>query len=120
MTPSEKQEEAKALMSERRWEEALPILLEDIIENLEDGWTCLYISSCYYELRDAEKAISWAERAEKLLPGELAPLGCQGDVALLTGDYSRGRELYLKALDLDPEDELAQKNWKRFLEIEKG
>jgi tetratricopeptide (TPR) repeat protein len=118
MKTSAKQEEAKARMGMQRWEDALPILLEDAAENPDDGWTCLYIGSCYYELRDSDKAREWFMRAEYLMPGNPTPLGCLGDVAHLVGDADKAGEFYREALAIDPEDELAQKNWRRWLSIQ--
>jgi len=100
-------------MAEHRWEDALPILLEDAAENPDDGWTCLYIGSCYYELHDSENAREWFTRAERLMPGDPTPLGCLGDVAHLIGDSVKAGEFYQEALAINSEDELAQKNWKR-------
>jgi tetratricopeptide (TPR) repeat protein len=118
MPSATKQDEAKAIMAEHRWEDALPILLEDASENPDDGWTCLYIGSCYYELRDSDRARDWFERAERLMPDNATPLGCQGDVAHLIGDAAKAGELYQAALAMDPDDELARKNWQRWLTIE--
>jgi tetratricopeptide (TPR) repeat protein len=119
MKTSAKQEDAKAIMAMHRWEDALPILFEDAKENPDDGWTCLYIGSCYYELRDSDSAREWFKRAEQLMPGNPTPLGCLGDVAHLIGDGDKAGEFYREALAIDPEDELAQKNWQRWLMIEK-
>ena len=105
-------------MAEHRWEDALAILLDDAGDNPDDGWTCLYIGSCYYELREAERAREWFERAARLMPDDPTPVGCQGDVAHFIGDSARAGELYQKALAMAPDDELARKNWKRWLVIE--
>lgn len=118
MKTSAKQDDAKAIMAKHRWADALPILLEDASENPDDGWTCLYIGSCYYELRASEKAREWFERAEQLMPDDPTPLGCLGDVSHLIGDAVTAGEFYREALAMDPEDELAQKNWQRWLTIE--
>ena len=118
MTFATKQDEAKAIMANHRWKDALSILLEDASENPDDGWTCLYIGSCYYELRDSANALEWFERAEGLIPGDPTPIGCQGDVAHLIGDVARAGDLYEAALAIDPEGELARKNWQRWLTIE--
>ena len=58
------------------------------------------------------------ERAERLMPDNPTPLGCQGDVAHLIGDAAKAGELYQAALAIDPDDELARKNWQRWLTIE--
>ena len=92
--------------------------LEDASEKPDDGWTCLYVGSCYYELRDSDNACEWFERAERPMPEDSTPLGCQGDVAHLLGDSAKVGELYQAALAIDPEDELARKNWQRWLTVE--
>jgi tetratricopeptide (TPR) repeat protein len=118
MKTSAKQEDAKAIMAKHRWADALLILLDDASENPDDGWTCLYIGSCYYEMRDSDKAREWFERAKQLMPDDPTPLGSLGDVAHLIGDAVKAGEFCQEALAMDPEDELAQKNWQRWLTIE--
>jgi len=118
MKTSTKQDDAKAIMGMHRREDALAILLEDAKENPDDGWTCLYIGSCCYELSDSDRAGEWFMRAEQLMPGNPTPLGCLGDVAHLIGDADQAGKFYREALAIDPEDELAQKNWRSWLAIE--
>lgn len=96
-------------MAEHRWRDALPILLDDISENPDNGWTCLYIGSCFYELRDPNKACDWFNRAELLMQDNPTPVGCKGDVAHLIGDAITAGELYQEALAIDPGTSLRRK-----------
>ncbi|WP_166442817.1 tetratricopeptide repeat protein [Phragmitibacter flavus] len=105
-------------MREHRWEDALPILLEDIEANPRDPWSPMYLGSCYYELQDYQAALDWFRRAEQLEPENPTPIGLQGDALHCLGDADEARELYLRALEVAPDDELAIKNWKRFNQIE--
>ncbi len=113
-----KQEQAGRLMKSNEWESAVPILLSDISERPEDPWSLMYLGSCYYELKNYPEALKWFEKAEVLLPDNPTPIWLQADALHAKGEVDAAGKLYKKALDTDPEDEMAIKNWERWLEIE--
>lgn len=105
MDRSQAQETAKKLMEEHRWNDAIELLLKDAAENPEDGWTCLYLGSCFYQLRQTKDAMICFNQARKLMPREATPLSCLGDAALMNEKITMAGEFYLQALKLDPENE---------------
>lgn len=113
-----KQDQARNLMKQHRWSDAIPLLEADIAASPEDPWSPMFLGSCHYELRDYRTALTWFETAGKLLPDDPTPLGLQGDVYHATGETEKARKCYQRALALDPEDSLAIKNWQRFLKLE--
>ncbi len=112
------QEEAKRIMRERRWDDAIQILQKDIKANLNDPWSPMFLGSCYYEIRDYETALYWFRHAHCVDPELPTPLGLQGDALHCLGRFDEAREHYLHALEVAPDDELGNKNWKRFCELQ--
>lgn len=120
MQESVGQTKAKSLMREHRWEDAISVLINDGLENPKDPWTVMYLGSCFYELQRYSDAIKHYEHAAKLHPTEPTPIGLQGDALLCLGEDDKAKVKYLAALQMDPDDELAIKNWERFQKICKG
>ena len=113
-----KEDQAKRCMDDQRWQDAIPILVADIAENEDDPWSPMYLGSCYYELHHYAEAMRWFRHAERIDPDCPIPVGLQGDVEHAIGNTAEARQLYQRALRIDPQDELAIKNWKRFISIE--
>jgi len=118
--PMTKQDEAKQCMQDHRWNDAIPILRAAISDAPADPWNAMYLGSCYYELHDYAEALKWFENAEQIDGGSATAVGLQGDVYQAIGYTDRTRDLYQRALQIDPSDELAIKNWERFLSLEIG
>lgn len=119
-TASPTLQHAIKLMEEERWGEAVSSLICDISANQRDAWNRVYLGVCHYEMRQYAEAMKCFQQAESLAPNWPAPIGLQGDGAHARGDYDDARRLYLSALSMDPDDELALKNWNRFQSIEKS
>lgn len=117
---SELQEKAMLIMKEHRWSDAIQVLEEDVRIHPDDPWSPMYLGSCYYELRDYEIALFWFKQAHQIAPGLSTPIGLQGDALHCLGRVDEARERYLYALQMDPDDELVNENWKRFCKLEKG
>ena len=101
------QDKAKALMRRHLWTEAIPVLEMDADANPADPWSPLYIGCCYYELRNYEKTIDYAQQAADLRPDSPTPPGLEGDAYCAMGDYPRAEQRYRYALELDSKDPLA-------------
>ena len=114
------QDDAKRFMERHRWKEAMPILREAILVSPHDPWNVMYLGSCFYELREYSNALRCFQRAEQLDPMNSTPLGLQADATHSLGDAATAKRLYERALDLNPEDELAIKNWNRYTKIEEA
>lgn len=105
------QDEAKTFMDRHDWEGAAPILERDIIEHPLDPWSRMFLGSCHLELKHFATALEHFRAAEVLAPDNSTPIGCQGDVFCAAGDWEQAGEFYRKALELNPDDDLAIKNW---------
>ncbi len=112
-----KQEIAKKHMDKHEWKQAIPVLISDISEKPIDPWSVMFLGNCYYELKDFDEALKYFKKAEILLPDNPTPLWLQADALYSIGEISSAGKLYRKALDTDPEDEMAIKNWKRWLKL---
>jgi len=106
------QDEAKTHMARHDWASAIPFLERDIIEHPLDPWSRMFLGNCHHELKNFDTALEHFRAAEALAPGESTPVGCQGDVLCSTGDWEAAGEFYRRALEMNPDDELAIKNWK--------
>ncbi|MDB6139109.1 MAG: hypothetical protein JWO94_2181 [Verrucomicrobiaceae bacterium] len=62
------------------------------------------------ELKNFEAAIEHFRVAEALAPNDSTPVGCQGDVYCAAGDWTAAGEFYCRALEMNPDDELAKEN----------
>jgi tetratricopeptide (TPR) repeat protein len=114
MTPPESQplqDEAKTYMDRHDWASAIPLLERDILEHPSDSWSRMFLGSCHLELKHFDAALEHFRAAAALAPHESTPIGCQGDVLCATGDWEAAGEFYRKALEMNPSDELAIKNW---------
>ncbi len=112
-----RQAKAKALMGEHRWKDAIPLWVDDIVEHPEDPWSVMFLGSCHYELKSYPAALKCFAHAATVDPTLSTPLGLQGDALLSLKKVECARAKYLAALKMEPDSELAQKNWKRFLKI---
>ncbi len=108
------QDQAKALMSRHEWPCAAVLLERDILEHPTDPWSRMYLGSCHYELRNYEVALEQFCIAERLAPDDSTPICLQGDVFDARGEWEKAGDLYQRALALNPDDELAQKNMGRW------
>ena len=115
-----KQEIAKQHMDKHEWEKAIPVLLSDISESPKDPWSVMFLGICYYELKNFDEALKYFKKAETLLPDNPTPLWLQADALYSIGEISLAGKFYRKALDTDPEDEMAIKNWKRWLKLKEA
>jgi Flp pilus assembly protein TadD len=109
------QDQAKQLMDRFDWEGAAALLERDVAEHPTDPWSRMYLGSCHYELRRFEKALEHYRIAETLAPNECTPLGLQADVFMAMGDRVKSGELYIRASKMDPDDDTAAANLKRWL-----
>jgi tetratricopeptide (TPR) repeat protein len=105
------QVEAKAYMDRHEWSAAIPLLERDILDHPSDCWSRMFLGSCHLELKQFDTALEHFRAAAALAPRESTPVGCQGDVLCATGDWEAAGEFYRKALEMNPTDELAIKNW---------
>jgi tetratricopeptide (TPR) repeat protein len=105
------QEQAKTFMDRHDWAGAIPLLERDIIEHPRDPWSQMFLGGCYLELKSFERALELFRTAEALAPTLSTPVGCQGDVFCAAGEWERAGEFYRRALELEPDDKLAKKNW---------
>ncbi len=64
------------------------------------------------------KLLNGFKKVEMLSIDTPTPLWLQADAYYAKGETSMAGRLYKKALDNDPEDEMAIKNWKRWLDLE--
>ena len=97
-------------MRRHEWLAAAVLLERDILERPSDLWSRMYLGSCHYELRNFEVALEQFCVAERLAPNDSTPIGLQGDVFDARGDWEKAGDLYKRALALNPDDPLAQKN----------
>ena len=112
--PQPLQDRAKALMRRHDWVAAAVLLERDILEHPTDPWSRMYLGSCHYELRNYDTALEQFCTAERLAPHDSTPIGLQGDVFDACGDWKTAGELYQRALAMNPDDPLAQKNLGRW------
>ena len=105
------QDEAKEYMDRHDWQGAVPLLELDIIDHPQDPWSQMFLGSCFLELKNFTLALEHFRTAEGLAPDDSTPIGCQGDVLCAAGDWEQAGEFYRKALALNPDNELAIKNW---------
>ena len=108
------QEQAIALMRRHEWLDAAVLLERDILEHPADPWSRMYLGSCHYELRNYKTALEQFCIAERLAPDDSTPIGLQGDVFDARGEWETAGELYQRALAMNPDDPLAQKNMGRW------
>ncbi len=106
------QDDAKSYMDRRDWAGAIPSLERDIVEHPSDPWSRIYLGICHSALKNFDVALSHFRDAEALAPDLSAPIGCQGDTLCSAGKWEEAGEFYRRALEMDPDSELAQKNWK--------
>ena len=117
------QDAAKSCMDRHDWVGAIPLLERDIDEHPLDPWSRMYLGSCHLELKNFGLALEHFRAAEALAPDESTPVGCQGDVLCAAGNWEAAGPYYRRALEMNPDDELANKNWKwwnRGMTKEKG
>ena len=112
--PHPLQDQAKALMRRHEWGAAAVLLERDILEHPDNPWSRMYLGSCYYELQNYETALEQFGIAERLAPDDSTPLGLQGDAFDARGEWEKAGELYQRALAMNPNDALAQKNMARW------
>ena len=98
-------------MSRHDWEGAATLLERDIIDHPLDAWSRMFLGSCHMELKHFPTALEHFRAAELLAPDNSTPIGCQGDVLCAAGHWEKAGEFYRQALELNPNDELAIKNW---------
>src|SRR3982750_2688851 len=113
--PQPLQDQAKALMHRHDWLGAAVLLERDILDHPSDPWSRMYLGSCHYELHNYDTALEQFCIAERLAPDESTPIGLQGDVLDARGERQKAGELYRRALALNPDDPLAQKNMGRWI-----
>jgi tetratricopeptide (TPR) repeat protein len=106
------QDEAKTHMRRHDWVSAIPLLEADIVEHPSDPWSQIFLGSCHMELKNFDVALLHFRAAEALAPNESTPVGCQGDVYCAAGDWTAAGGFYRRALEMNPDDELAMKNWR--------
>ena len=114
MTPPESQpwqDDAKSYMQRHDWIGAIPLLERDIVEHPSDPWSRMFLGSCHLELKNFDLALEHFRAAEVLAPNESTPVGCQGDVLCAAGSWEAAGAFYRRALEMNPDDELAIKNW---------
>lgn len=109
--PQPWQDDAKPYMDRQDWAGAIPSLERDELEHPADPWTRMYLGSCYLELKQFDRALEYFRVAEALAPRLSMPVGCQGDVLCASGDWAAAGKYYRRALEMNPDDELAMKNW---------
>jgi tetratricopeptide (TPR) repeat protein len=106
------QDDAKTYMHRHDWAGAIPSLERDITEHPLDPWSRLFLGICHDALKNFDIALEHFRAAEKLAPDLSAPLACQGDTLCAAGSWEAAGEFYHRALEMNPNDELAIKNWK--------
>ncbi len=99
-------------MDRRDWAGAIPSLERDIVEHPFDPWSRIYLGICHDALENFEIALKHFRDAEALAPDLSEPVGCQGDTLCSAGRWEEAGEFYRRALELNPDEELANKNWK--------
>lgn len=102
--------QARAHMEQQQWAEAVPPLNAALYQQPNDPYHALLLGTCYYELRDAEKAMGCFKLAAQNLPDHPLPLCSQADVLMLIGEYDQAGMLYRRVLARFPESELAQQS----------
>jgi tetratricopeptide (TPR) repeat protein len=107
-----RQDDAKLYMDRHDWAGAIPSLERDISDHPSDPWSRMFLGNCYLELKQFDRALEQFRLAESLAPGDSTPVGCQGDVLCAAGDWEAAGAFYRRALEMNPKDELAIKNWK--------
>jgi tetratricopeptide (TPR) repeat protein len=105
------QEEAHTYMKRHDWAGAIPFLERDILQHPSDMWSRIYLGICHSNLKNFDVALEHFRAAEALAPGDSRPVRCQGDVLCSTGDWEAAGEFYRRALEMNPDNELAIKNW---------
>ena len=106
------QDEAKTYMHRSDWAGAIPFLLRDIVEHPDDPWSRMYLGDCYSALENLNLALEQYRIAEDLAPADPTPVGAQGDLYCHIGDWERAGEFYRRAIEMSPNNPLAQKNWR--------
>ncbi len=80
--------------------------------------SCLYFGNLLTICADTRSAWELHEHAAEVAPDLAAVHWCQGDLARKLKDFDRAEQAYCKAVEVDPDDEQAQKRlseWRQFV-----
>lgn len=83
----------------------------------EDPFKCLFLGNLLAINEDKREAIAWFERAEELAPRLWTVYWCKGNLFRKQGKYNRADQAYRRAVELEPENECAQKTLAEWIEF---
>ncbi len=66
------------------------------------------LADVYHQLGDLDSATAQYERMKQLFPGEVDPYFAQANLYLAQGDFNRATQVYLQAIDNQPQPEIGQ------------
>ena len=80
----------------------------------DDVWTHLYLANVFYALQLYRESLEAAKQGHELAPKLDMPLICMADAYAGLKYYVHADECYRKAVEVDPESEVARKNCARW------
>ncbi len=113
--PALHQELGKAHLKSGAFDEAESAYRRSLELAPEDPWTHLYLGNLHYARRRFADALAEFDRSRVLAPNLAIPYVCMVDAYDNLGDSKRAGEFYRRAVAIDPEDDTARKNLRRWL-----
>jgi Flp pilus assembly protein TadD len=83
----------------------------------EDPFKCLFLGNLLAINEDKREAMAWFERAEELAPRLWTVYWCKGNLYREQRKYNRADQAYRRAVELEPEDECAQRTLAEWIEF---
>ena len=91
-----------------------------IILDPADPWSYLYLGNLFYTLGDFDDALGQFGNAQRLVPDLAIAYVCMADAYHCLGEMALADKHYHKAVAVEPDDQCARENLKRWQEIKKG
>ena len=104
----------KALIKAGDLDAARDALVQAMVLDPADPWSHLYMGNVYYHQGNHREALGKFQDAHRLEPALAVALVCMADAYHCLGEIDLAGEHYRKAVEVDPDDEIAQANLKRW------
>jgi Tfp pilus assembly protein PilF len=79
-----------------------------------DPWTHLYLGNWYYEMNQQRNAVESFKSAARSMPDSAITFVCLADAYAALGFDALATENYRHAIEVDPDDKTAKRNWQRW------
>jgi tetratricopeptide (TPR) repeat protein len=79
-----------------------------------DPWTYLYLGNWHYSMKQHREAAEYFKHAARLMPDAAIAFICLADSYAALGFDSLATENYRHAIEIEPNDKAAKRNWRRW------